>query len=429
VPLAPSAPTVEPASSSSLDVNWKAPDSDAPITDYDVRFRETASDGWTDWPHDDTDTSTTIDGLSPETEYEVQVAAGSEAGVGEWSPSGSAETRPVSVDAVPLAPSAPTVEPASPSSLDVNWKAPDSDAPITDYDVRFRETASDGWTDWPHDDTDTSTTIDGLSPETEYEVQVAAGSEAGVGEWSPSGSAETRPVSVDRNLPRISITSGSQQVTEGTPVIFNLRSDPTPPANITVNVRVSETGEMLSAVGRQTATIDSGSGTATLTVATDGDAEDESDSTVTATVVSGDGYEPGSSSRASVTVADDDDPLPEVSVALRSGQAQPIAEGETILLEVRITEAPTTALTVGLRIDDIPGAGATVISGSPPATVTIAASATKADFSINTDDDNVDDIPAGARVFIVVRVLPDTSDPARYRPAEGAIPIEVTETE
>ena len=90
----------------------------------------------------------------------------------------------------PGAPGAPDVSAASVSSLTVTWSAPDNDGPpITDYDYRYRRTASQGaWTAV----TDTaitglSTTIRGLADGTSYDVQVRATNAEGTGEWSASG--------------------------------------------------------------------------------------------------------------------------------------------------------------------------------------------------------------------------------------------------
>ena len=89
----------------------------------------------------------------------------------------------------PGKPGAPTVSSASATSLSVNWSAPDNAGPaITDYDVRYREGNSGGWTDGSHNGTATTATLTGLSENTSYQVQVRAKNAEGTGAWSDSGS-------------------------------------------------------------------------------------------------------------------------------------------------------------------------------------------------------------------------------------------------
>ena len=80
----------------------------------------------------------------------------------------------------------------SSSSVTVSWTAPATDGdPITGYDLRYREGSEGDWTDGPQDVTDTSATIPGLHPDTEYEVQVRSNSAAGDGEWTALGATRT----------------------------------------------------------------------------------------------------------------------------------------------------------------------------------------------------------------------------------------------
>ena len=92
----------------------------------------------------------------------------------------------------PGKPAAPTVTPASVSSLTVNWSAPDNAGPaITDYDVQYREGNSGGWTDGNYTGTATTATLSGLSEDTSHQVQVRATNDEGTGGWSASGSGST----------------------------------------------------------------------------------------------------------------------------------------------------------------------------------------------------------------------------------------------
>ena len=94
LPEAPDAPTVTATagSTTSLDVSWTAPSSDAAIADYDVQYRAGSTGGFTSWSHDGDVQSTVITGLTDGTSYEVQVRAQNSEGPGDWSASGIGTT-------------------------------------------------------------------------------------------------------------------------------------------------------------------------------------------------------------------------------------------------------------------------------------------------------------------------------------------------
>ncbi len=105
-------------------------------------------------------------------------------------------------DEPPSAPAAPTVAPtpgSTTTSLDVSWTAPENAGKpaITGYDLRYCKGASsdctaDGdFSDGPQDVATASSTITGLDPHSEYQVQVRAVNVEGDGAWSPSGSGST----------------------------------------------------------------------------------------------------------------------------------------------------------------------------------------------------------------------------------------------
>ena len=179
-PGKPDAPTVAPASVTSLTVNWSAPDNGGPaITDYDVQYRAGTSGSWSDGGHTGTATTATLSSLSENTSYQVQVRATNDEGTGDWSDSGSGTT-----DA--------NAAPASVSSLTVNWSAPDNGGPaITDYDVQYRAGTSGSWSDGGHTGTATTATLSSLSENTSCQVQVRATNDEGTGDWSDSGSGTT----------------------------------------------------------------------------------------------------------------------------------------------------------------------------------------------------------------------------------------------
>ncbi len=126
-------------------------------------------------------------------QYVVVVTATSGAGEREKT---TTQTITVTVTDVageaPGKPAAPTVTPASVSSLSVNWSAPANAGPaITDYDVQYREGTSGGWSDGGHAGTAITATLTGLAENTSYQVQVRATNDEGTGAWSEAGSGTT----------------------------------------------------------------------------------------------------------------------------------------------------------------------------------------------------------------------------------------------
>ena len=96
----------------------------------------------------------------------------------------------------PAAPTAPGVRatPGLTTSLEVSWSAPDNAGKpaIESYDLRYRVQGAPAWTDGPQDVTETTAAIPGLTPGTEYQVQVRATNVANVdGGWSLSGTGRT----------------------------------------------------------------------------------------------------------------------------------------------------------------------------------------------------------------------------------------------
>ena len=298
-PGKPDAPTVSPASATSLTVSWSSPANAGPaIDDYDVQYREGTSGSWSDGNHTGTATTATLTGLSENTSYQVQVRATNDEGTGSWSDSGTGTTDAdanaaptfsssstfdaaenqtaagtvlatdgdtddditgyeitggadqsffsigatsgaltfddapnfedaqdqgtdntyvVEVEATsgtgtrektatqtitvtvtdvageaPGKPDAPTVSPASATSLTVSWSSPANAGPaIDDYDVQYREGTSGSWSDGNHTGTATTATLTGLSENTSYQVQVRATNDEGTGSWSDSGTGTT----------------------------------------------------------------------------------------------------------------------------------------------------------------------------------------------------------------------------------------------
>ena len=186
-PDAPSAPTLT-VGETWIEASWTAPaDNGAAITGYDVHYRETGGN-WTDANHTGTGTTKRIEGLTPDTAYQVRVRASNAEGTGDWSPSASGRTNAAAEE--PDAPSAPTLT-AGETWLEASWTAPDDNgAAITGYDVHYRETGGN-WTDANHSGTGTTKRITGLTADTVYQVRVRASNSEGAGDWSPAASGRT----------------------------------------------------------------------------------------------------------------------------------------------------------------------------------------------------------------------------------------------
>ena len=122
------------------------------------------------------------------------------------------------------------------------------------------------------------------------------------------GGAPTATVTIsDSDDPRVSVSADSGPVTEGTRFItFTLQRNGLLDAGLRVNVRVTETGNMLASSRPSSARFESNSDTASLRVNLTDDAEDEEESKVTVEVLAGTGYLPGSPPSAETTVDDND---------------------------------------------------------------------------------------------------------------------------
>ena len=97
------------------------------------------------------------------------------------------------VDEPPSAPSTPTVQSRTTTSLTVTWNAPsDTDRPAAaSYDLQYRQDGGGAFTAGPQTVTAITANITGLAPGTAYEVQVRGRSDEGTGPWSASAALHT----------------------------------------------------------------------------------------------------------------------------------------------------------------------------------------------------------------------------------------------
>ena len=215
---------------------------------------------------------------------------------------------------------------------------------------------------------------------------------------------------VDDDAPAASCTNcvwltGGEPVTEGGDAVFTVRAHPAPTSDLAVDLDVSASRGLRSSfvlgrhLGPRQVTIPSGATSATLAVPTDDDALDETEGHVRVRL-SGIGPHPGSAigrvpgrlyiaahpTQASVTVTDNDEPPPSVSVSFGKSAVFVDEDGGTASLELALSQprSETTAVTVTA----MPGtATAGADYGTVPATVTFAANATTATLDIPITDD------------------------------------------
>ncbi|KAG6443977.1 hypothetical protein O3G_MSEX003143 [Manduca sexta] len=183
-PDAPEPPVVSIENPRVASIEWNPPrDNGAPISDYRVEMSATNVDDAFTEVYRGPKTNCVVERLTPFTPYFFRVCALNAAGRGAWSMVRDALTP----RAAPAAPTGLRHEPIA-DGLRLQWRAPaDHGAEVLRYRVEVDDTAFE---------TDGSTTekiVEGLAPDTEYRVRVAAFNELGLGEWSEEGRARTRP--------------------------------------------------------------------------------------------------------------------------------------------------------------------------------------------------------------------------------------------
>ena len=213
------------------------------------------------------------------------------------------------------------------TAINLAWEAPldTGNAPITGYRIEVSSDRS-SWEDLLANSGSAATTYahGGLPPGATRYYRVSAINSAGTGAASDVDSAATE----EAPLPVITISAVSRSLTEGDVALFQLTRDGDLTSSLSVDVAVTETGDMISGSAPSTVSFPADQSTATLTVATDNDDADEPDSDIRATVQSGSAYTVGSNAAATVTIADDDDPVdvPGVPTNLRA-----TADGQTAI--------------------------------------------------------------------------------------------------
>ncbi len=169
------------------------------MTGYVVRYRvkATPENEWTLlYPTSSTvAASKLLTGLEPNTTYEVGVGAVSAEGQGQWS------TTVVNTTAGP--PAAPTALVLTPgaNTLKVAWKLPaNGGSPLTGILLRYQRTSGGAWTEVPLLPSSTSYTINDLTANTGYLVEVMASNAIGTGPAATADAIVATPPGVPTGI-------------------------------------------------------------------------------------------------------------------------------------------------------------------------------------------------------------------------------------
>ena len=218
-------------------------------------------------------------------------------------------------------------------------------------------------------------------------VTVAVGSGVGYSVGSPGSASVTVD---DDEVPSIGVDPSASPVSEGTAATFTVHRQYGPSAQpTTVELRITETGAMISPTPLASVTIPAGDTSATLNVPTIDDGDAEVDSVVTAAIVSVDGHlgavHPSSyGASASVVVHDNENTAPWVTIS-PPRFARP--EGRTADFTVSRSGTTSSPLAVALLVAE----SGDVLSGTAPTSVTIPAGEASVTFEVPTVDDDVDE--------------------------------------
>ena len=190
-------------------------------------------------------------------------------------------------------------------------------------------------------------------------------------------------------LPAVSVSAGAD-VTEGGDAVFTVTASPAPASALSVTVTVAAEGEFGVTAGSQSVTIPT-TGSAALTLATANDDADEPDGSVSVTVAAGNGYTVGDPASGSVSIADDDLPLP--AIAVSAGDA--VTEGGDATFTVTASPAPASPLAVSVTVATEGDYGIT--AGTRTVSIPTAGSAT---LTLATSDDDADEPDGSVSVTV-----------------------------
>ncbi|WP_419838731.1 S8 family serine peptidase [Candidatus Poriferisodalis sp.] len=211
--------------------------------------------------------------------------------------------------------------------------------------------------------------------------------------WAPGAANAFRvPAAIGTIVttsPVVSIVAGGD-ITEGAAAAFTVTVVPAPASPITIAMDISQSGDFAYRSGQRTLVLSNSA--AVYLVATRDDGVDEPDGSVTATLVDGAGYDLGTSSTATVAVADDDDPRPVVTIVAGGD----VTEGHSATFTVTAEPSPTSPMAVDVSVSAAGDFGATV--GARTVTIPTSGSAT---LSVATSNDSADEADGSVTATVV----------------------------
>ena len=213
---------------------------------------------------------------------------------------------------------------------------------------------------------------------------------------SPNNSATITIQDNDEPTPVVSISSANSAVTEGSPAVFRITVDPSPTAAFDLTISTAFSGDFF---GTDSASIRT-AGALTLSgvtqsqdysVQTVNDDLDESNGSVTFTLQDGSVYDVQSSpnNSAVVTIQDNDEPTPVVSIASASTS---VTEGSPAVFRITVDPSPTAAfdLTISTAFSgDFFGTDSASIRTA--GTLTLSNVTQSQDYSVQTVNDDLDE--------------------------------------
>ena len=393
---------VEPATgSNSITVTWTAPATGETIAGYELQWRSNTDTDWTVVTGISGDaTSYTITGLQPQTAYEVRVRALFATTAGAWSESISVST--TAPPATPPASDRPRLSrtAVSTDSITVTWIAPATDETTTGYELQWRNSADEDWTNVTGiASTATSYTITGLQPATTYMVQVRAMFDAVAGSWSAILTVTT----LELPLVRFECRSCQQARLEGVAaaekgfhahlaLVWHFMAETFP---MTIRYEVSETGDMLKSTAKgefETPPMGNPGGRFAayprIRLPIVDDDVDEADSTITVRILPDPRYRVGHTSKSTTYITDDDDP-PSVEV-----DDVAVTEGDSGTVNATFTVSLSTASGWTVTVDWATSDGTATAAADYTAgggTLTFAAGDTSKTFDVAVTGDTVEE--------------------------------------
>ena len=251
------------------------------------------------------------------------------------------------VNEQPGTPAKPTVmaKAGTTDSLDMRWVRPglNGGPEITGYDVQYRQGVGGSWTAWSHGGPGVTTTITGLTADTEHQVQVRAKNGELDSEWSDPSDPVRTNAETPMTRPTLSVGNGSGAESDGVtfPVTLSAAATAEVTATWTASIQSGNTAVAADLGSPTTGTvrIPAGQTDAEITVATVDDTTHEEDERFTVTLSNPSSNAEILDATAKGTITDDDAPagarIRSVTVVNGPGSDGVWRAGERVELEVR----------------------------------------------------------------------------------------------